>query len=147
MHYSDIFLNLINFELITAISNRSVVLLVIMQFMLLGWIVKKLVPVELLVVSRYVLTVSDRFLLRYTQFHTDPLYQLRSRYLLSCQKIPYKRDLADDDLHVTISNRSVFLVIEVVKAELDLLLECAIVDLVQKLNKFLACALNMWDGT
>jgi len=51
MDYSNILLNLVNFELVTAVPDGSVVLFISVHLMLLGWVVEKLIPVEFLVIS------------------------------------------------------------------------------------------------
>jgi len=130
MNYSDVLLNLINFELIAAVSDWSVVLFISMHFVLLGWVVEKFIPVELLVISWDVFAISDGFLLSYTQFNADPFYEFWGWNFFSCEKIPHKGNLTDDHFYVTVSDGSIFLVIEVVKTELNLFLEGTIVDFV-----------------
>lgn len=110
MNNPDVLLYLVNFELIAAIPDRSVVLL-IMDFVLLGGIVEEFIPIEFLVVSTQILTKADRFVLRNAQLHAYPLNQLPSRYFLSSEEVPNKRNLADYHLHITIPESAVFLMI------------------------------------
>ena len=145
MYDPDVFLNLVDFELVAAVPDGGVVVLLLA--LVLRRAIEKLEPVQLLVVLPEVLAEADRFLLAYPQLHADPLDQFRGRYLLTSEEIPHEGHLADDDFHVTIAQAPVFLVVQVVETQPHFLLEAAVVYLVQKLHEVFAGALGRSAGT
>ena len=83
----EILLDLVNFELIVAVSDGAVGLLVVVAAGLDG-VVEEVVPVEVLVVLLDVLLEGYAFLLGDAQLQADYLGEVGGGYFLACQEVP-----------------------------------------------------------
>ena len=85
----EVFLDLINFELVVAVSDRAVGLFIVVATGL-DRVVEEVVPIEVLVVLFHVLLEGYTFLLGDAQFQADDLGEVGGGYFLTSQEVPDK---------------------------------------------------------
>ena len=111
----EVLLDLVNFELVVAVSDGSIGILVVVVAAGVDGVVEELVPVKVLVVFFQKLLERNSSLLGDSQFYANDLGQVCCRYFLSRQEVPDKGYLVNYDLNIVIAYKTCFLTIQIAK--------------------------------
>ena len=111
----EVLFNLVNFELVVAVSDGSIGVLVVVVATGVDGVVEELIPVKVLVVFFQKLLERNSSLLGDSQFSANDLGQVCCRYFLSHQEVPDKGYLVNYDLNIVIAYKTCLLTIQIAK--------------------------------